>query len=256
MDPFRSFAESLALGAGDILRRHQGQPLHIEYKGTIDLVTEVDRESEAYLRARIAEAYPDHQILGEEEGLAGAESPFRWLVDPVDGTTNYAHGFPYYCVSVGLEFEGRIIAGAVYNPCLDELFSADLGGGATCNGRPIQVSDIDELRRSLLTTGFPYSVIEEGNNLPHFARFLHQCQAVRRAGSAALDMCNVACGRYDGFWEYGLSPWDMAGGSIILTEAGGRISDYQGRPFNLYGKELLASNGPMHGPMMDVLREP
>ncbi|HEY9856848.1 MAG TPA: inositol monophosphatase family protein, partial [Stenomitos sp.] len=183
MQNFRAFAESLAVGAGRILREHQGTTLRVEYKGEIDLVTEVDRASEAYLRARIAEVYPDHEILGEEEGLTTSGSAYRWLLDPVDGTTNYAHGFPYYCVSVGLEFEGRIIAAAIYNPNLDELFSAARGEGATLNGRPIRVSSVDELKRSLLTTGFPYTVIQKGSNLGHFERFLTLCQAVRRAGS-------------------------------------------------------------------------
>jgi len=255
MQNYRAFAESLAVGAGRILREHQGTTLRVEYKGEIDLVTEVDRASEAYLRARIAETYPEHEILGEEEGLTTSGSPYRWLLDPVDGTTNYAHGFPYYCVSVGLEFEGRVIAAAIYNPTLDELFSAARGEGATLNGQPIRVSSVDELRRSLLTTGFPYTVIQKGSNLGHFERFLTLCQAVRRAGSAALDLCHVACGRYDGFWEAGLSPWDVAAGSLIVEEAGGRMSNYRGLPFDVYGKQLLASNGRLHEAMIRVLEE-
>ncbi len=255
MQNYRAFAESLAVGAGRILREHQGTTLRIEYKGEIDLVTEVDRASEAYMRGRIAEAFPDHEILGEEEGLTTSGSAYRWLLDPVDGTTNYAHGFPYYCVSVGLECEGRIIVGAVYNPVLDELFSAERGQGATLNGVPIRVSSVDELRRSLLTTGFPYSVIQKGSNLEHFKAFLLLCQAVRRAGSAALDLCHVACGRYDGFWEAGLSAWDVAAGSLIVEEAGGRMSDYRGQAFDVYGKKLLASNGRLHEAMRGVLAE-
>lgn len=255
MQNYRAFAESLAVGAGRILREHQGTAFRIEYKGEIDLVTEVDRASEAYLRQRIAETYPEHEILGEEEGLTSSGSAYRWILDPVDGTTNYAHGFPYYCVSVGLEFEGQIIAGAIYNPSLDELFSAARGHGATLNGKPIKVSTVDELRRSLLTTGFPYNVIQKGSNFPNFERFLYLCQAVRRAGSAALDLCHVACGRYDGFWEAGLSPWDVAAGSLIVEEAGGRMSNYRGGTFDSYAKELLATNGLLHAPMMGVLAE-
>lgn len=255
MQNFRAFAESLATGAGSILREHHGKRHTIEYKGAIDLVTEVDRAAEAYMRERLAETFPDHEILGEEEGLKTSGSAYRWLLDPVDGTTNYAHGFPYYCVSVGLEHEGHIIAGAVYNPILDELFSAALGEGATLNGVPIRVSETDELRRSLLTTGFPYQVIQDGSNLPLFTRFLYRCQAVRRAGSAALDLCHVACGRYDGFWEPGLSPWDVAAGSLIVQEAGGKMSDYHGGPFDPYAKELLASNGRLHEAMSAVLTE-
>lgn len=255
MQNYRAFAESLAVGAGRILREHQGKTLRIEYKGEIDLVTEVDRASEAYLRRRISETYPEHEILGEEEGLTSSGSAYRWLLDPVDGTTNYAHGFPYYCVSVGLEFESRVIVGVVYNPSLDELFSAERGRGATLNGKPLKVSTIEELRRSLLTTGFPYSEIQKGSNLPHFERFLYLCQAVRRAGSAALDLCHVACGRYDGFWESGLSPWDVAAGSLIVEEAGGRMSNYRGEAFDSYSKELLASNGRLHEAMMGILAE-
>lgn len=256
MQNLRAFAESLAVGAGRILREHQGTTLRIEYKGEIDLVTEVDRASEAYMRQRIAETYPDHEILGEEEGLTTSGSAYRWLLDPVDGTTNYAHGFPYYCVSVGLEYQGQVIVGAVYNPVLDELFSAARGAGATLNGVPIRVSAVDELRRSLLTTGFPYSVIQKGTNLAPFRTFLLLCQAVRRAGSAALDLCHVACGRYEGFWEAGLSAWDVAAGSLIVEEAGGRMSDYKGGSFDVYGKELLATNGRLHEAMMGVLAEP
>jgi len=255
MNTLRDFAGSLALEAGALLREYRERPLEIGYKGDIDLVTAADRDAEALMRARIHAQFPDHSILGEESGLERGESDFCWLLDPVDGTTNYAHGFPYYCVSVGL-MEGRVLhTGVVYNPVLDELFSAERGHGATLNGAPIRVSPTIELRRALLTTGFPYSVLQDRANFDMFERFMLRAQAVRRAGSAALDLCHVACGRYDGFWERGLSAWDVAAGAVILLEAGGSLTDYRGDMFDPYGRELLASNGVLHAPMMDVLSE-
>lgn len=253
MQDFRSFAEALARGAGAILRDHASTRPRISYKGAKDLVTEADRASEAYLRAAIGMRFPEHEILGEEEGLKEASSPYRWILDPVDGTTNYAHGFPYYCVSVGLSHQGELIVGAVYHPVTDELFSAHRGGGATLNGAPIHVSPIATLDEALLTTGFPYGVIQDRSNLGPFERFLLKSQAVRRAGSAALDLCHVACGRYDGFWEAGLSAWDVAAGAVIVREAGGVMSDYRGEVFDPYGRELLASNGLLHRSMVEVL---
>lgn len=255
MQDLRSFAESLARGAGAILREYAGRQLQVSYKGVKDLVTEADRAAEAYLRAAIQERFPDHEILGEEEGLKEAASPYRWILDPVDGTTNYAHGFPYYCVSVGLSLEGELVVGAVYNPCADELFSAHAGGGATLNGRPIHVSEVARLETALLTTGFPYGIIQDRSNLGPFERFLMRSQAVRRAGSAALDLCHVACGRYDGFWEAGLSAWDVAAGAVIVREAGGCMSGYRGETFDPYGKRLVASNNHLHEAMVQVLNE-
>lgn len=255
MKHYRAFAESLALGAGAILRESHGKPLHIEHKGSIDLVTEVDRASESYLRQRIKEGYPDHEILGEEEGLTPSGSAYRWIVDPLDGTTNFAHGFPYYCVSVAMTYEHQLIVGAIFNPVSEELFSAVRGGGATLNDQPIHVSDTVSLDQSLLSTGFPYDVVHKGTNIPHFERFLYRCQAVRRAGSAALDLCMVASGRYDGFWESGLSAWDVAAGALIVEEAGGKMSNYRGTAFDPYEREMLATNGRIHAPMMLVLGE-
>lgn len=254
MHTLREFAESLATRAGAILREHQGKVHRVEYKGEIDLVTEVDRLSEEFIRREISERFPDHEILGEEEGLSASGSEFRWIVDPIDGTTNYAHGFPYYCVSIGLERGGELVAGAIYNPVLDELYSAHKGGGATMNGSPIRVSKVDTVMRSLLTTGFPYSVRQAGDNFEEFRRFVLASQAVRRAGSAALDLCCVAIGRYDGFWEPGLSPWDIAAGALIVQEAGGQVTSYGGEPLDIYAREILATNGLLHGPMQDILR--
>jgi myo-inositol-1(or 4)-monophosphatase len=253
MTELRSFAEELAREAGGLLQAYRERPLEVGYKGDIDLVTAADRDAEHLLRERIRARYPDHAILGEEAGYEPGTSDFCWVLDPVDGTTNYAHGFPYYCVSVGLLRAGALHVGAVFNPVLGELFSAGAGGGATLDGRPIRVSATTELRRALLTTGFPYTVLRDRANFDMFERFMLRSQAVRRAGSAALDLCHVACGRYDGFWERGLSPWDVVAGAVILLEAGGALTDYIGGPFDPAGRELLASNGSLHAAMIDVL---
>jgi myo-inositol-1(or 4)-monophosphatase len=252
---YRHFAEEVARKAGVILREHRGKIQHIEYKGDIDIVTEVDRMAETLIREEIARRYPDHDVLGEEEGLASTASAFRWIVDPVDGTTNYAHGFPYYCVSIALSIDGMIVAGAVYHPIWDEMFSAARGAGATLNGNPIRVSPVEELKRALLSTGFPYDVIQSGSNYDRFKAMLHHSQGVRRAGSAALDLCQVACGRYEAFWEPGLSAWDVAAGGLIVQEAGGMVTDYQGNPFDPYAREILASNTRLHSAIQAVFAQ-
>lgn len=252
---YRHVAEEIARKAGAILREHQGKIQRIEYKGDIDIVTEVDRMSEALIREEISRRYPEHEILGEEEGLAESASEYRWIVDPVDGTTNYAHGFPYYCVSIALSHRGEILAGAVYHPIWDEMYAAAKGEGATLNGNPIRVSQVHELRRALLSTGFPYDVIQSGTNYGHFRAMLHHAQGVRRAGSAALDLCQVACGRYEAFWEPGLSAWDVAAGGLIVQEAGGTVTDYQGKPFDPYAREILASNTLLHSAIRAVFAE-
>ncbi len=253
MTDLRIFAEGLAREAGALLQAYRLRPLEVGYKGDIDLVTAADRDAENLLRERIHARFPDHGILGEEGGFEPGSSDLCWVLDPVDGTTNYAHGFPYYCVSVGLLRGGSLFLGAVYNPVLGEMFSAETGSGATLDGEPIHVSATTELRRSLLTTGFPYTVLQDRSNFDLFERFMMRSQAVRRAGSAALDLCHVACGRYDGFWERGLSPWDVVAGAVILLEAGGCITDYRGGAFDPAGRELLATNGALHASMIDVL---
>ncbi len=254
MNEYRRFAEEVARLAGAILREHQGKIQRIEYKGDIDLVTEVDRMAETLIREEIARRYPDHDVLGEEEGLKSSSSAFRWIVDPIDGTTNYAHGFPYYCVSIGLSIEGEIVAGAVYHPIWDEMYSAARGQGATLNDKAIRVSSVQELKRALLTTGFPYDVIQSGSNYDYFKAMLHRAQGVRRAGSAALDLCQVACGRYEAFWEPGLSAWDVAAGGLIVQEAGGMVTDYRGNAFDPYAHEILASNGQLHAAIQEVFK--
>ncbi len=249
------FAEDVARGAGKILRRNYGKRQSIQYKGEINLVTEVDRRSEAYIMKRIRSAYPDHGILSEESSELVSSSPYRWIIDPLDGTTNYAHNYPCFCVSVALEREGELLAGAVFNPLLSESFTAAAGGGAFLNGERIAVSTIGELRRSLLSTGFAYDVHRaDDNNLDFFREFVFTGQAIRRDGSAALDMCYLACGRFDGFWELKLHPWDTAAGLLILREAGGTATRLDGSPYDIYQPDILASNGRIHDQMMAVAR--
>lgn len=256
-EEFKKTAIEAAHLAGAILLDYARGGFRIEHKRTIDLVTDADRRSEQVIVETIAKAYPEHQILAEERGLeTGAPSPYRWIVDPLDGTTNFAHGLPLYCVSIGLEYEGQVILGVVWDPNRHELFIAEVGKGATLNGLPLKVSRIDKLNEALLVTGFAYDIRETAqNNLDHFARFSLCAQGVRRLGAAALDLCYVACGRLDGFWEIKLHPWDMAAGSLIVREAGGRVTDFSGETFSIYGNELVASNGLIHDQMLAVLHE-
>jgi myo-inositol-1(or 4)-monophosphatase len=252
----RAFAERIARGAGEILRRNYGLRQTIHFKGEINLVTDVDHESEAYLIGRIREAYPDHGVLSEESPELHSGSLYRWIIDPLDGTTNYAHGYPCFGVSVAVERQGTVVAGAVYDPLLDESFTAALGGGASRNGKPIAVSETRELRKSLLATGFAYDVRSSSdNNFDYFRAFVLTGQAIRRDGSAALDLCYLACGRFDGFWELKLKAWDTAAGLLILHEAGGVSSRLDGGPYDIHQPDLLASNGLIHGQMVEVLRK-
>jgi len=252
----RAFAEKIARGAGEILRRSYGLRQTIHFKGEINLVTDVDHESEAYLIGRIRESYPDHGVLSEESPELNSGSLYRWIIDPLDGTTNYAHGYPCFGVSVAVERRGTVVAGAVYDPLLDESFTAALGGGASRNGKPIAVSETRELRKSLLATGFAYDVRSSSdNNFDYFRAFVLTGQAIRRDGSAALDLCYLACGRFDGFWELKLKAWDTAAGLLILHEAGGVSSRLDGGAYDIHQPDLLASNGLIHGQMVEVLRK-
>ena len=249
-------ATQAVLQAGAIQRDRYGQDIEIRHKGEIDIVTEVDRACEEAIVAVIRERFPDHDIVTEETDLGRTGSRFVWFTDPLDGTTNYAHGYPFFCSSVGLTVSGEVVAGAIYDPVKDELFTAEKGAGAHLNGRRLQVSSATELLRSLLVTGFPYDVREDlAGKLRLFIRFMGEARAVRRDGAAALDLCYVACGRYDGFWEERLQPWDMMAGKLMVHEAGGRVSRFDGTPIGLAADELLATNGPLHGPMMGVLQE-
>ncbi len=254
----KKVAVEAAREAGHLLRKRLGKRRIIQYKskGVRDIVTEMDTRAQNLIIRRIKSVFPSHNILAEENVNTQEQSGVRWFIDPLDGTTNYAHGFPWYAVSIGVEENGEVICGVVYNPNLDELFAAEKGKGATCNGKRIHVSAAGKLKDSLLTTGFPYDIEENpNNNLNYFAAFSLSSQAVRRPGSASLDLCSVACGRFDGFWEMKLSPWDMAAGALLVKEAGGKVTDFSGAPLNLYKKELVSSNGKIHGQMLEVLRK-
>lgn len=247
-------AKAAAVKAGTILRERINGSREVSYKGEINLVTEMDRLSERTVVEAILGAFPDHGILAEEEAQIENNSGFLWIIDPLDGTTNYAHGYPSFSVSIGLESSGDVIVGVVYDPMRDELFSAARGQGAFLNGNPIAVSRNDILIRSLLATGFPYDrAVSKENNLNYFNAFIMASQEVRRSGSASLDLCAVAAGRLDGYWELKLHPWDVAAGSLIVQEAGGTMSDFSGARFNIHDKELVASNGRIHGLMLDIL---
>ncbi len=248
------FAIRVAQDAGRLLRDRLGTNIGITHKGAINIVTDVDLASEQLIRDAITTHYPRHQILAEEGGLADSRSDYRWIIDPLDGTTNYAHGYPIFCVSIALEHQGEILLGVVYDPMRDELFAAEKGGGATLNHRPIQVSKTKDLSKSLLSTGFPYDIrTSQLTNLDHWANFAMHAQALRRDGAAALDLSYVACGRFDGFWEFNLSAWDVAAGALIVTEAGGRVSDIAGAAFSVYRPEIVASNGLIHDQMIAVI---
>jgi myo-inositol-1(or 4)-monophosphatase len=254
MHRYREFIEATAREAGALLRERIDDRHTVQYKGEINLVTEADHLSEALIVERIRGSFPDHNILAEESPETANGSGFRWIIDPLDGTTNYAHGYPVFCVSIALEAEGKIRLGAVYDPMLDELFTAEKGAGAFLNGRRLKVSRTAELSRSLLATGFPYDIREDrNNNINYFEAMALNTQAVRRAGSAALDLAYLAAGRFDGFWELKLMPWDMAAGWLLVEEAGGVVTDLQGDPFALHSPHILASNGLIHAEMSRLL---
>jgi myo-inositol-1(or 4)-monophosphatase len=254
-----NFAIQTARDAGAILSDRLGRALQVSNKGDIDLVTEADLASEKLIIERIKSHYPRHAILAEESGsTAGVEvvpgkSEWQWIIDPLDGTTNYAHGYPCFCVSIALERDGAIEVGVIYDPTRDEMFSAERGQGATLNGRRVRVSTVDELNSAMLCTGFPYDVRERPNFAREFANFTMAAQAVRRDGSAAIDLAYVACGRFDGFWEDGLRAWDVASGVLLIAEAGGRVSDFTGGALDVFTPKVLASNGLVHDAMMGVL---
>jgi len=251
-----NFAIRVAQDAGRLLRDRMGTSFDISHKGDINLVTEVDLASEKLIREAIATHYPRHQVLAEEGGLAETTSEYRWVVDPLDGTTNYAHGYPVFAVSIALEYQNEVVLGVVYDPTRDELFAAERGGGAVLNNRSIHVSATDKLIRSMLSTGFPYDIKTSSlTNLDHWANFAMNAQALRRDGAASIDLCYVASGRYDGFWELNLSPWDTAAGALIVQEAGGRVTDFSGDKFSNYKPEIIASNGLIDDQMIEVIKK-
>jgi myo-inositol-1(or 4)-monophosphatase len=248
-------AQETARMAGGLLMKHFGPRQEVDHKGEIDLVTEVDRRSERAIVKAIRSVYPGDLILTEEGTSQGGDGRLRWIVDPLDGTTNYAHGYPCFCVSIAVERKSEIVLGVIYNPILDEMFAARKGHGATLNGEKLAISQTDRLTDSLLATGFPYDIRRsQVNNLDHFANFALRARAIRRAGSAALDLCYVAAGRFDGFWEMKLAPWDVAAGGLMVMEAGGMVTDFMGAEFRIDAGEILASNGKIHSHMIQVLR--
>jgi myo-inositol-1(or 4)-monophosphatase len=246
----------IAREAGKFLKENEGKISEISEKGSFtNLVTNVDKGSETLIKNFILEHFPNHGILAEESGALSPTSEYRWIIDPLDGTTNYTHAYPVYCVSIGVEYKGEVVAGVVYDPNFDELFSAESGSGSFLNGRKLSVTSTDTLERSLLATGFPYDIKNNPFNcIQHFNEFLTTAQAIRRLGSAALDICYVAAGRMDGFWEVNLHPWDTAAAVLITTEAGGKVTDFTGGKYSIYQKNILLSNGLIHEQMIDVLK--
>ena len=253
---YLDFAIDVARAAGDVLKHYMDREKHVALKGRANLVTIADKESEALIIRRILERYPTHAILAEESGVSGANvgDEGKWIIDPLDGTTNFAHQYPFFSVSIGFEKKGEILCGAVYDPWRDEMFSGARGQGSFMNGQRLRVSNIDKLGSGLILTGFPYTIREKMKTaIGQFEAFLFESQAVRRAGSAALDLGYIALGRGDGFWEMDLHAWDTAAGLVILEEAGGCVTDFAGNPFSIYGKQIVASNGQIHDEMVAVL---
>src|ERR1017187_3560696 len=252
---FAHVAEGIARKAGALLRGFYEKGVATEYKGDVDLVTEADRASEAMIRERLAAAFPAHGIYGEEGTRDQMDSEFRWYVDPLDGTTNFAHGFPAFCVVLGLErrtaglakdADGEMVAGVIYDPLRDEMFSAERGRGTWLNGRQVHVSKTKKLDEALTATGFPSQKRHASPNIHFYQEFTLRSHGVRRAGSAGLDLAYVAAGRLEGFWEFNLNPWDTAAGILLVEEAGGRVTDFKGRHFRIDSHEILASNGDIH----------
>jgi myo-inositol-1(or 4)-monophosphatase len=258
-----SYAQEYALAvatareAGALLREKFGNVRDIRYKGLVDPVTEADAASEALIADRLLTAFPGDRLLAEEgsASMANTASERVWIVDPLDGTTNFMHGYPVFCISIGLHVAGEPRVGVVFDPLRDELFAAIAGQGATLNDAPIAVSGTRELLRAMLATGFAYDPNRRLENIPYFQRFVELTQAVRRDGAAALDIASVAAGRFDGFWERGVSVWDVAAAALILTEAGGRLSDYDGGAYDPYGREIVASNAHLHPAMLAAIAE-
>jgi myo-inositol-1(or 4)-monophosphatase len=256
MNQILEFAVELAFESGRIQKRRFEESHSIHHKGEINIVTDVDMECQERILDLLSKHCPEDDVISEEKDNVFAGEKNRWIIDPIDGTTNYAHGYPFFCTSVAYEVKGEITCGVVYNPIFDELFLAAKGEGAYLNGRQLAVSRTDNMKQSLLVTGFPYDLnSNSNNNIDHFTAFLYEAQAVRRDGSAALNLSYVAAGRFDGFWELKLSPWDTAAGLLIVQEAGGKVTDFEGKAFDIYHGQLLASNSLIHEDMLRVLKE-
>jgi myo-inositol-1(or 4)-monophosphatase len=239
---------------GAVLKENFGRVPNISYKGKLDLVTDTDLRAEEAVVSILTSKFPKHGILAEERKELPSGSAYRWILDPLDGTTNYAHGYPFFCVSLALEHDRKIVWGAVYDPIKEDLFTAELNRGARLNGQPIKASSTNSLGRSMLCTGFPYDVHESSdNNLNHFENFIKAARAIRRDGSAALDLCYVAMGRFDGFWEIKLRAWDVAAGFLMVTEAGGKVTGLNGMDYDITQRDVLASNSLIHEEMLKVI---
>ena len=247
-------AVAAAKAAGEILRPNFGREQSVRYKGEVDLVTEVDEMAEEEIGGMLREAFPDYGILAEEGGTTPGGGESRWIVDPIDGTVNFAHGLPAFCVSIALQRAGEIVLGVVHDPMGEETFVAERGGGATLNGRPIRVSETDELIRALVATGLPYDRDTMPAALELFGRFAVLTQGMRRIGSAALDLCYVAAGRLDAYYERDVKPWDIAAGVLLLEEAGGKVTDFRGDELDLEGPEIVASNAVLHPPIVNITK--
>ncbi|MGB7068323.1 MAG: inositol monophosphatase family protein [Pyrinomonadaceae bacterium] len=251
-----NFAIETAREAGQILIEKFGR-ITVMKKGDINLVTEADLASEALIIERIRSYYPKHSILAEESGeavVSGGDTAWKWIIDPLDGTTNYAHGYPCFCVTIALEHKGAIVIGVTYDPTRDELFAAEKGRGSSLNNKPIRVSSTNNIGDSLIVTGFPYDFKQREHFARHLTNFLLNSRGIRRDGSAAIDMAYVACGRFDGFWEEGLNPWDVAAGKLLIEEAGGYVTRYDGSLLNIYELPIVASNGLIHDSMLQILK--
>ena len=261
---FANTAAAIAREAGALLRDFYHKGVTTEYKGDVDLVTEADRTSEALIKARLAAAFPEHGIYGEEGTRDRLSAEYRWYVDPLDGTTNFAHGFPVFCVVLGLEHrpagtpekeDGEMVSGVIYDPLRDEMFLAEKGKGAWLNGRQIHVSKTALLQESLTATGFPSKKRHASVNAHFYQEFTLRSHGVRRAGSAALDLAYVACGRLDGFWEFNLNPWDTSSGVLLVAEAGGSVTHFDGGKFTLDSREVLATNGLIAAEMITLFED-
>ena len=250
-----STMQSIAREAGELLMGHFRRQVKIEYKGDADLVTIADRQSEALILERIQKKFPDHDVMGEEGSRIDSGAEYKWYVDPLDGTTNFAHGFPVFCVSLAVERHGKRFAGVVFDPTRDEMFSAAAGQGASLNGHAIRVSETGRLVECLVGTGFPSHKRHQNPNIYFYHQITLRTHGVRRAGSAALDLCNVACGRFDGFWEFNLNPWDTAAGVLMVEEAGGQVTDFSGGAFQRDSRETMATNGLVHDALLKEFQE-
>jgi myo-inositol-1(or 4)-monophosphatase len=256
IDRYEAAAIKAAHDAGRLLMDRFRGHLDVSHKGITNIVTDADLAAEKLIVSHLLEAFPSHHILAEENHFERKGGSHIWIIDPLDGTTNYAHGLPFFSVSIGLEVEGKIVFGAVYAPVLDELYVARRGQGAYCNGSPIHVSKNAAMNDSLLATGFPYDIRSGRNtNLEYFSEFAMHAQAIRRVGSAALDLAYVASGYFDGFWELQLQPWDCAAGVLLISEAGGTATNFHGEPVSIYEHEFLGSNGLIHNDMLKILQK-